>query len=306
MSANSKRDPSPAEPVGHFVSDADPIHPEEPSVGAARSEKPSDGVSVQSEKRGRQKAQPDGRSSKTGKKRAKSADAVSCSASGARSLAGISPGDRLSFSTYVYDRKIISLSNIPMESNARGKGVNAPEEINEMLKRYEELTSYREPPIEQNEYPAVDSGVKKVREHFLKKIEACHNENTQKLSQQLWEVVSGHLSSLLWASVGGYSKRLAGNSPNEADARHDWDALLNLGFMAANELASGRVLLERAVSLSRNIAADVMKTSPRSDGAEFKALAIQMHTIATQHAIYTTNSETNICVRGWSTCERCS
>ncbi|KAK0225383.1 hypothetical protein IW262DRAFT_682362 [Armillaria fumosa] len=290
MSADSKREPYPAEPAGHFVSDVDLVHPQEPSLAAARLENLSDGVSVQSVKYGRQEAQSDGGSSNTGKKRAKSADAVSCSALGARSLAGISPGDRLSFSSYAYDRKIISLSNIPLESNARGKGVNAPEEINEMLRRYEELTSYREPPIEQNESPAVDSGVEEVRDHFLKQINACRCASTQQLSQQLWEVVSGHLSSLLWASVGGYSKRLAGNSPNEAEARHDWDALLNLGFMTANELASGRVLRERAVSLSRNIAADVMQTSPHSDGAEFKAFAIQMHTIAAHHAAYTVNS----------------
>ncbi|KAK0225382.1 hypothetical protein IW262DRAFT_1355324 [Armillaria fumosa] len=281
MSADSKREPPPAELASHFGSGTDLVHPQEPSLGAEHLKTPSE-------------AQSDGGSSTTGKKRAKSVDAVSCSALGARSLAGISPGDRLSFSSYAHDRKIISLSNIPMEPDARREGINTPEEINEMLKRYEELTSYREPPIEQNESPAVDSGVEEVRDHFLKQINACRCANTQKLSQQLWEVVSGHLSSLLWASVGGYPKRLAGNSPNGAEARHDWDALLNLGFMTANELASGRVLRERAVSLSHNIAADVMQTSPHSDGAEFKALAIQMHTIATQHATYTANSATNL------------
>ncbi|KAK0448622.1 hypothetical protein EV421DRAFT_1473185 [Armillaria borealis] len=56
--------------------------------------------------------------------------------------------------------------------------------------------------------------------------------------------------------------------------------------MAAHELASGSVVLERAVLLSHNIAA-VMKTSPDSDGAEFKTFVLQMYTIALQQAAYT-------------------
>ncbi|KAK0240842.1 hypothetical protein EDD85DRAFT_992033 [Armillaria nabsnona] len=59
--------------------------------------------------------------------------------------------------------------------------------------------------------------------------------------------------------------------------------------MAAHELASGRVVLERAVLLSRNIATDAMKTSSGSDGAEFKTFVLQMYTIALQQAAYTPN-----------------
>ncbi|KAK0505718.1 hypothetical protein EDD18DRAFT_3220 [Armillaria luteobubalina] len=292
MSADSEREPPPAELAADLVSDIDLVHPKKPSLDSARSKTSSDKASVQSEERGQQdsEARSDSGSSKTGKKREKSADAVSCSVLGGRSLAGISPGDRLSFFSYAHDRKIISLSNMPLPPGASEAGVDAPEEINEMLKHYENMTRYREPPIEQNEIPTVDSGVEEVRDHFLEQIKAVRRENTQKLSHQLWEVVLGRLSSLLWASVGGYSKHLAGNTPNEAEARHDWDALLNFGFMTTNELASGRIVLERAVSLSRNIAADVMKTTPNSNGAEFKTVANQMDTIATQYVAYTNNS----------------
>ncbi|KAK0240841.1 hypothetical protein EDD85DRAFT_947944 [Armillaria nabsnona] len=101
-----------------------------------------------SEERGRQEAHADDRSSETGKtgKRAKSPSALSCSALGAKSLAGIY---KLSFSSYAHDRKTISLSNIPMEPDASAKGVDAPEEINEMLKLYEGMASYMNPPIKE-------------------------------------------------------------------------------------------------------------------------------------------------------------
>lgn len=117
------------------------------------------------------------------------------------------------------------------------------------------------------------------------------DERTPQLPRPLWEVFLSRLSPLLWASAGGYSKLLAGKSPNEAEARHDWDVLLNFGFMAARELASGRVVLERGVSLSRNIAANVMKASPNSNGTEFKACASQMHAIS--HAGLTTGSRSD-------------
>ncbi|KAK0194896.1 hypothetical protein F5146DRAFT_1023324 [Armillaria mellea] len=259
MSADSKREPLP-EPAAEFVSDIDLVHNPEPSLGVAHSKNPPEGASIQSVERGRQEARSDG--SKTGKtgKRAKSADALSCSALGAKSLAGISPSAKLSFSSYAHDRKIISLSNIPLQPDAPQNKRVPPEEINEMLQFYEDTTRYMKPPIKKNELPVVDNGVEEVRDHFLMQIdEFPGGENTPELPQRLWEVILGRLSSLLWASVGGYSKLLA-------------------------ELASDRVVLERAVLLSRNIAADVMKDSPASRGAEFRASASQMYKIAALHA----------------------
>ncbi|KAK0462513.1 uncharacterized protein EV420DRAFT_1192487 [Desarmillaria tabescens] len=278
MSADSKRKPHPAEDVGL-------PHTQEPSLGVAGSKTPSDRASAQPAERGRQEASTDGGSSNKGKtdKRSKSADALSCSALGAKSLAGISPTAKLSFSSYAHDRKIVSLSNIPIGPGATGKGIDARVhgEIDEMLKIYEDMTMYMKPPIKQNELPVVDKGVKEVLDHFLMQVGACHGDkNTPELPHLFWEVVLGRFSSILWASVGGYSKELAGKSPNEAEARHDWDALLNFGSMTAHELASGRVVLERAMLLSRNIAADTMKASPNSDGAEFKTFAAQIHKIS--------------------------
>ncbi|KAK0499578.1 hypothetical protein EDD18DRAFT_856213 [Armillaria luteobubalina] len=136
MSADSKREIPHAESAAHFVSNVNLVQPQEPFLEAAHW-KTSDKASVNSEERGRQGAQSDGSSSKNGKKRAKSADALSCSALGAKSLAGISPSAKLSFSSYAHDRKIISLSNIQLGPGAAGPNgtpVDPPEEINEMLK----------------------------------------------------------------------------------------------------------------------------------------------------------------------------
>ncbi|KAK0201457.1 hypothetical protein DFS33DRAFT_1439813 [Desarmillaria ectypa] len=259
MSADSKRAPSPVAPA-QYLPDIDPAYPREPSFEALGSKTPSDRASAQPAERGRQEAMTDGGSSDKGRtgKRLKSADALSFSSE---------------------------------------KGINAPEEINEMLKIYENMTRYMKPPITQactshilacNELLVVDNAVEEVRDHFLMQIGACPDgETTPELPQPFWEVILGRFSSLLWTSVGGYSKELAGKLPNEAEARHDWDVLLNFGFMTAHELTSGRVVLERAMLLSRNIAADVMKASPNSDGAEFKTFATQMHKIAVQHITHT-------------------
>ncbi|KAK0200728.1 hypothetical protein DFS33DRAFT_1490101 [Desarmillaria ectypa] len=198
---------------------------------------------------------------------------------GAKSLAGISPTAKLSFSSYAHDRKIISLTNIQLEADAKIANVS---EINEMLKIYGEMTQYMKPPPE---LPVVDKRVEQVRDHFLSQVDACSgSKNTPELPRHFWEVILGCLSSLLWASVGGYSKELGGNLHNEAEARHEWDILLNLGFVETRELASGRVVLERALLLSRNVAADMMQASLDPDGAEFKSIAEQSLNIAFQHA----------------------
>ncbi len=82
-----------------------------------------------------------------------------------------------------------------------------------------------------------------MREHFRSQVDASPaSANTRELPQEFWEIISGSLSSLLWASVGGYSKNQGGKEHNEAEARHEWDVLLNLGFVNTHELASGRVV----------------------------------------------------------------
>ncbi|KAG7445575.1 uncharacterized protein BT62DRAFT_932704 [Guyanagaster necrorhizus] len=248
MSADSKREPPPAD-LTPFMPDIDLTYPREPSLGATGSKTPSDRASAPAEERGRQKTTTDGGSSNKGKtgKRSKSADALSCSALGAKSFTGISPAAKLSFSSYAHDRKIISLTNVHLNTDSNlgptvSKDVDASE-INEMLGFYDKMIQYTKPPIAEHGLPVVDKRVQNVREHFLLQARKCPDgENTLELPQRFWEIISGCFSSILWASAGGYSKEKGGKSHNEAEARHEWDILLNLGFVDSHELASGRVV----------------------------------------------------------------
>ncbi|KAG7439598.1 uncharacterized protein BT62DRAFT_938820 [Guyanagaster necrorhizus] len=293
MSADSKREPPPAEPAP-YLPDVNLTYPREPSLGATRSRTPSGRASAQPDERGRQETQTDGGSSNDGKtgKRSKSAGALSCSRLGGKSLAGISPTAKLSFSSYAHDRKVISLTNVPLQKNVEGKEESDTKkskpseldiissEIDTMLQFYDKMTRYLKPPIAEG-LPVVDKRVECVREHFLIQASKCPDgENTPEVSQRHWGIISGCFSSLLWASVGGYSKERGAKSQNEAEARHEWDVLLNLGFVSAPELASGRVVLERALSLSRNVAADLVKSSVQFDGGEFHAVAQQSSDIS--------------------------
>ncbi|KAK0225395.1 hypothetical protein IW262DRAFT_1456480 [Armillaria fumosa] len=211
MSADNKPEPLPAELAAHFVSDIDLVHPQKPSFGAACSKNPSDGASVQSEERGQQEAQSDGRSSKTGKtgKQAKCADALSRSALGA-SLWLAYPPLRNCLSQSVPRNSRTQTDRLPKELEI----VTA--ESNEMLGFYEEMTKYMKPPTAKHGLPVVDKRVESVRERFHSQVyELPAGPNTRELPQEFWKVISGSLSSLLWASVGVYSLENSGKGHNE-------------------------------------------------------------------------------------------
>ncbi|KAK0476876.1 hypothetical protein IW261DRAFT_335908 [Armillaria novae-zelandiae] len=283
LSADSKREPLPADPALQIVD-------------VASWKTSSEEQLAQSVERGRQETRTDDGSSqivKTGR-RAKSADALSCSALGAKSLAGIGPDAKLSFSSYAHERHITGLTNVQFKVNAQELKVskamtpseideleNVAAEINEMLGFYDEMTQYMKPPTAEHGLPAVDKRVEAVRDHFRAQVDSSPaSENTRELPQEFWEIISSSLSSLLWASVGGYSKNQGGKDHNEAEARHEWDVLLNLGFVDTHELASGRVVFERALSLSRNVATDLAQTFVHFDGQRFNAVAQQAFRIA--------------------------
>ncbi|KAK0476875.1 hypothetical protein IW261DRAFT_1566937 [Armillaria novae-zelandiae] len=281
---------------GHScVSDIDVVYPQELSLGAAHKKNPSDGPSVQSIKPCWQETRTDDGSSQIveTRKRTKSADALSCSALGAKSLVDISYSAKLSFSSYAHERHITDLTNVQFEVDAEEledlkmppaqikEFENVAAEINEMLGFYEEMTQYMKPPIAEHGLPAVDKRVEAVREHFCSQVDPSH-ANTRELPQEFWDIISSSLSSLLWASVGGYAKNQGGKDHNEAEACHEWDVLLNLGFVNTDELASGRVVHERALSLSRNVAADLSQTSVGFDGQTFRAIAEQAYEISSR------------------------
>ncbi|SJK96966.1 uncharacterized protein ARMOST_00215 [Armillaria ostoyae] len=186
---------------------------------------------------------------------------------GAKSLAGISTTAKLSFSSYAHDHHITGLTDVQFKVNTKeleDSKMPASEieeletiatEINEMLEFYEEMTQYMQPPI----------------------AKLCGSISVHKSTHPL---LARTLGSFLKTSVGGYSKEKGGKDHNEAEARHEWDILLNLGFVNTKELASERVVLERALSLSHNVAADLAKSSALFDGKTFRAVADQGYEIS--------------------------
>ncbi|KAK0448637.1 hypothetical protein EV421DRAFT_2016791 [Armillaria borealis] len=280
-SAGRKHKPLLAEPDPQVLPGIGLAQPQKPSLEAARSKTLSDGVSVQSEERGRQD---------------QTAGLPKLERNEGRAQMPYLVLRRPSFSSYAHDRYITGLTNVLFTVNTKeleDSKTPASEfeeletvaaEINEMLGSYEEMTQYMKPPIAKLSYhglPVVDKRVEAVREHFRSQVDALPaGPNTRELPQEFWEVISGSLSSLLWASVGGYSKEQGGKDHNEAEARHEWNILLNLGFVNTKELASGRVVLERALSLSRNVAADLAKSSTPFDGKTFRAVADQGYEIS--------------------------
>ncbi|KAK0240829.1 hypothetical protein EDD85DRAFT_947933 [Armillaria nabsnona] len=258
-SAKRGRLQSQAEPAPQALPGICLTPPQKPSLEAARSKTPSDRASVQ--------AQSDCWSSKTGKKRAKSEDAVSCSAWGAKSLLAYLPL-RSCLSQFTVNTKELEDSKTPASEIEELETVAS--EINEMLRFYEEMTQYLKLPITEHGLPVVDKRVGAVREYFRSQVDALPAApNTRELPQEFWE-----------ASVSGYSKEKGSKDYNKAKARHEWDILLNLGFVNTKELASGRVVLERALSLSRNVAVDLAKSSNLFDGKTFRVVADQGYEIS--------------------------
>ncbi|KAK0476420.1 hypothetical protein IW261DRAFT_1491148 [Armillaria novae-zelandiae] len=257
----------------------------------------TDSVPPTDEHRGRsQKPKPGGRQH--------SSDALSCSRLGTKALQGIGPGAKLSFSSYSHDRKMAGIANVKLPAGAAGVDPRLIDEINHQLDFYEDMTRYLKPPIAHlSGIPHVDRRIKDLRKHFFEQMKDVSKRNeaseqdsdddddgevdldsdkadlipVEELDQEYWEIIAGSFSHLLWASVGAYTKLLGGKTHNEAEARHDWDALLNLGFVASGEVASARLLFERPLSLSRNVAVDLLKSSEPRKAKPFKDHAKALH-----------------------------
>ncbi|KAK0468800.1 hypothetical protein IW261DRAFT_1517436 [Armillaria novae-zelandiae] len=248
----------------------------------------TDSVPPTDEHRGRSQKPKPGR-------RQHSSDALSCSGLVTKALQGIGPGANLSFSSYSYGRKMVSIANVKLPARAAGLDPRLIDEINHQLDFYEDMTRYLKPPTALlREVPQVDRRIKDLRKHFfeqMKDISKCNKASEQdsnddgevdvdsdkadlipveELDQEYWEIIAGSFSHLLWASVGAHTKLLGGKAHDEADARHDWDALLNLGFVASGEVASARLLFERPLSLSRNVAVDLLKSPEPRKAKPFK------------------------------------
>ncbi|KAK0193462.1 hypothetical protein F5146DRAFT_998056 [Armillaria mellea] len=174
-------------------------------------------------------------------------DARGRSRLGAKALEGIGSGAKLSFLSYSHDRKMASIANIKLIARDALVDLRLVDEINHQLDFYEDMTRYLIPPIDllmktvskRNEASERDSD---DDSEVDPDIDNADFGPIKELDQEFWEIIAGSFSHLLWASVGAYTKLLGGKIHNEAKARHDWDALLNLGFVAPGEVASARLI----------------------------------------------------------------
>ncbi|KAK0216901.1 hypothetical protein IW262DRAFT_1463849 [Armillaria fumosa] len=152
---------------------------------------------------------------------------------GRKAVEGIAPTDKLSWGSYSHDRKVISLAAIDLGPN-RSNDTVAVDEINSMKAVYDQLTGYQAPSWENLEdMPSVDKRVNIIRDHFFKQMKDCPRDTTL-----------------------CFSKMVAQQETNEAEARHDLDFLMYLMYLSQSAITPSRPLLERTISLSQNIVVD--------------------------------------------------
>ncbi|SJK99711.1 uncharacterized protein ARMOST_03022 [Armillaria ostoyae] len=157
------------------------------------------------------------------------------------------------------------------------------------------MTRYLKPPIALlTEIPSVDRRIKDLRKYFFEQMKAVSKRNEaseqddddgkvgldsddtdlgpiKELDQELWDIIDGSFSHLLWASVGTYTKLLGGKIHNEAEAHHNWDALLDLGLFSED----GR--LGRPLWLSSNVAVNLLKSPKPPKATVFQDHANILH-----------------------------
>ncbi|KAJ7601514.1 hypothetical protein B0H17DRAFT_159612 [Mycena rosella] len=195
------------------------------------------------------------------------------------SAKGFDPSDteRADILTWIFDRRVQLCGLIPMA------GTVDSEEINEKIAAYNDISQFLWPPSwTTNSPPPVDAALSDVRSVLLNQAvdiqkvayssgeqRAAHSPSKRAVLKPAHErFLEEHMSTLLSASVGAFTlhtKRF-GIKVNEAESRHDWDALLYRFYTVNGEDASPYVLLEKTIHFARNQAADRMDTM---DAASF-------------------------------------
>jgi hypothetical protein len=104
--------------------------------------------------------------------------------------------------------------------------------------------------ISQDALPKVDASVQEVRKHLFTQYEEVRDAQ-RALGAELGTLKLDHasvfqerLSALLWATVGAYTKIAAarGRTIYEAEARHDWDAVLYRFYAPPGDCVSSDVM----------------------------------------------------------------
>ncbi len=88
--------------------------------------------------------------------------------------------------------------------------------------------------------PSVDKWMNVIRDHFFKQMKECPRDAT--LCTEHTITIADSFSSLCWAPVGGFSKIVAQQETNEAEARHDLDFLMYLVYLSQGDINPSRLL----------------------------------------------------------------
>ncbi|KAH7905544.1 hypothetical protein BJ138DRAFT_1228738 [Hygrophoropsis aurantiaca] len=169
--------------------------------------------------------------------------------------------DRPSISNWLYERKAFTVGRIKLPPNEA-----EAQDINQKIELYDRMTDLRWPEAwtDLDNLPPVDRSVEKLREELFN-LHSEHiansGQSTPVMAAEDENVVFDRLSVLLHATEGAYTRWMAAHkrSSNEAERRHDWDALLLKFYLLCSETYeedSVDTLLERTLNFPRNLAVD--------------------------------------------------
>lgn len=100
----------------------------------------------------------------------------------------------------------------------------------------------------QDQFPLVDGSLEHVRQHLFRQYEEIRNKDSQKPIEALEpahiDIFSDRFSALLAATIGVFTLQAValGRPVYEAEARHDWDAVLYRFLAVPGEPISSNVL----------------------------------------------------------------
>ncbi|KAJ7508087.1 hypothetical protein B0H11DRAFT_2271055 [Mycena galericulata] len=170
--------------------------------------------------------------------------------------------ERVDILTWLFDRNVYLGALIASSASTEDARDN-----NKMVALYNEMAGFVWPPSwNTNSPPAVDAALLAARDLLLnqavevQKKTSASKTCTSAPDDRHQEYLAQHLSTLLSASTGAFTmhNERAGMKINEAESRHDWDALLYRFYAVKGEGVSPYVLLEKDIHFNRNRAADRM------------------------------------------------
>ncbi|KAG2031347.1 hypothetical protein BDR03DRAFT_1016227 [Suillus americanus] len=183
----------------------------------------------------------------------------------------------LTISNWLFERHAFTVGRIPVSSEelANKTGINAMVEI------YDEMTAFTDNIKTILLNAAVDGFVSDIRTDLCgtKGDPNCQSSTINAPSSEDVEFISCRLSALLHAVKGARRcddvAKLHG--ANEADRRHEWDALLLNFFQPV--LGQRDVLLERQLNFARNLAANDSSFAIRAVKLtlEYRNLCLEQH-----------------------------